>query len=136
MKAFRDRDDKVRLFRPQKHIERLNNSATRLCIPPLDPETVLDAMRTLIDLDRDWVPHTIGTSLYVRPVIIATEPFLGVRPAHTYLFYMILSPVGAYYAEGMNPVKILVTDKYVRAVGGWRRRGQDRRELCRQPVCG
>ena len=69
-------------------------------------------------LFRSWVPSTVGTSLYIRPTIIANEPFLGVRPAKSYIYYVILSPVGAYYPEGMNPVKILVVDRYVRAVEG------------------
>ena len=118
LKAFRGKDDTVRLFRPQKHIERMNNSAKRMCIPPLDPEMALKSLVALVGLEKDWVPSTVGTSLYVRPTIIANEAFLGVRPAHAYIYYVILSPVGAYYPEGMNPVKILVVDKYVRAVEG------------------
>ena len=118
LKAFRGVDGKVRLFRPQKHVERLNNSARRMCIPPLDAETALRSIVTLVGVEKAWVPRSLGTSLYVRPTIIATEPFLGVRPAHSYLYFVILSPVGAYYPEGMNPVKILVVDKYVRAVEG------------------
>src|SRR3989442_1559874 len=106
------------LFRPQKHLERLNHPARRLCIPPLDPEQALRALVELVGLERDWVPSTLGTSLYVRPTIIANEAFLGVRPAKSYIYYVILSPVGAYYPEGMNPVRILVVDKYVRAVEG------------------
>jgi branched-chain amino acid aminotransferase len=118
LKAFRGDDGKVRLFRPQKHIERMNNSARRLCIPALDADEVLEALVTLVRLEADWVPHTRGMSLYVRPTIVANEAFLGVRPAKSYLFYVILSPVGYYYPEGLNPVKILVVDKYVRAVEG------------------
>jgi branched-chain amino acid aminotransferase len=118
LKAFRGRDGQVRLFRPQKHVERLNASARRLCIPPLDPGLALTSLITLVGIDRDWVPSTVGTSLYVRPTIIASEAFLGVRPAKSYIYYVILSPVGAYYPEGMNPVKILVVDRYVRAVEG------------------
>jgi len=118
LKAFRGKDGRVRLFRPQKHIERLNNSARRLCIPPVDPDLALRALIELVSLEKDWVPSTVGTSLYIRPTIIANEPFLGVRPARSYIYYVILSPVGAYYPEGMNPVKILVVDKYVRAVEG------------------
>lgn len=118
LKAFRGVDGKIRLFRPRKHVERLNNSARRLCIPPLDPELSLQSLVSLVDLERDWVPGTVGTSLYIRPTIIASEPFLGVRPAKSYLYFVILSPVGAYYPEGMAPVKILVADKYVRAVEG------------------
>jgi branched-chain amino acid aminotransferase len=118
LKAFRGRDGRVRLFRPQKHAERLNNTARRMCIPPIDPDMILASWTTLVGVDRDWVPSAVGTSLYVRPTVIASEPFLGVRPARRYLYYVILSPVGAYYAEGMNPVKIKVIDKYVRAVVG------------------
>ncbi len=118
LKAFRGQDGKVRLFRPQKHIERMNASARRLCIPAMDPAFALQSLVTLVGLERDWVPSSAGTALYVRPVIIASEPFLGVRPAKSYIYYVILSPVGAYYAEGLNPVKIRVEDKYIRATPG------------------
>ncbi len=118
LKAFRGKDGVVRLFRPQRHLERLNQSAERLCIPLLDPELALRSLVMLVGMEKDWVPSTVGTALYVRPTIIASEPFLGVRPAKSYIYFVILSPVGAYYAEGMNPVKILVVDKYVRAVEG------------------
>jgi branched-chain amino acid aminotransferase len=118
LKAFRGKDGTVRLFRPQKHVERMNNSARRLCIPPLDPELALRSLVTLVGLEKAWVPSTVGTSLYVRPTIIANEAFLGVRPAKSYIYYVILSPVGAYYPEGMDPVKILVVDRHVRAVDG------------------
>ncbi len=118
LKAFRGCDGKIRLFRPQKHVDRLNATARRMCIPPLDPALVLKSWTTLVDLDRDWVPSSVGTSLYIRPTVIASEPFLGVRPSHRYLYFVILSPVGAYYPEGMNPVKIKVIDTHVRAVPG------------------
>jgi branched-chain amino acid aminotransferase len=118
LKAFRGRDGMIRLFRPQKHAERLNRTAERLCIPTMDPDLVLRSWTTLVDLDRDWVPSSVGTSLYIRPTIIASEAFLGVRPARRYLYYVILSPVGAYYPEGINPVRIKVIDRYVRAVPG------------------
>ncbi len=118
LKAFRGVDGKVRLFRPQKNIERLNNSARRMCIPPLDPDLALQSIVTLVGVEREWVPRTIGTSLYIRPTIVANEPFLGVRPAKSYIYFVILSPVGAYYPEGMAPVKIRVEEKYVRAVEG------------------
>jgi len=118
LKAFRGVDGKVRLFRPQKHVERMNNSARRMCIPPLDPGLALQSIVTLVGIERDWVPKTIGTSLYVRPTIIASEAFLGVRPAKSYIYFIILSPVGAYYPEGMAPVKIRVEERYVRAVEG------------------
>jgi branched-chain amino acid aminotransferase len=118
LKAFRQPDGGVRLFRPRKHAERLVNSAVRMCIPPLEPEQVVRSFSSLVDLDRDWVPRTPGTSLYIRPTIVATEPYLGVRPAQAYLYYVILSPVGSYYGQGMKPVSILVADQYVRAVEG------------------
>lgn len=118
LKAFRGADGKIRLFRPQKHVERMNGSSRRMCIPALEPAFGLESIRRLVDVDRDWVPRTVGTSLYIRPIIVANEAFLGVRPAKSYLYYVILSPVGAYYPEGMAPVKILVVDKYVRAVEG------------------
>src|SRR6266478_4143519 len=111
LKAFRGVDGKVRLFRPQKHVERMNNSAARMCIPLLDPELALRSLVTLVGIERDWVPKALGTSLYVRPTIIANEAFLGVRPAKSYIYFVILSPVGAYYPEGMAPVRILVVDK-------------------------
>src|SRR5260370_25371780 len=118
LKAFRGVDGKIRLFRPRKHVERLNNSARHMCIPPLDPELALRSLVTLVGIEREWVPKTIGTSLYIRPTIIASEPFLGVRPAKSYIYFVILSPVGAYYPEGMAPVKIRVAARHVRAVEG------------------
>jgi len=118
LKAFRGVDGKLRLFRPQKHVERLNNSARRMCIPPLDPELALQSIVTVVQTDGEWVPRMLGTSLYIRPTIIASEAFLGVRPARSYIYFVILSPVGAYYPEGMAPVKILVEERYVRAVEG------------------
>ncbi len=118
LKAFRGVDGKIRLFRPQKHVERLNNSAKHMCIPPLDPELALRSLVTLVGIEREWVPKAIGTSLYIRPTIIASEPFLGVRPAKSYIYFVILSPVGAYYPEGMAPVKIRVEERHVRAVEG------------------
>jgi branched-chain amino acid aminotransferase len=118
LKAFCGADGKVRLFRPQKHVERMNRSAERMCIPPLDPELALRSLVTLVGIEREWVPKSVGHSLYVRPTIIASEAFLGVRPAHSYIYFVILSPVGAYYPEGMAPVKIRVEEKYVRAVDG------------------
>ncbi|TME44198.1 MAG: branched-chain amino acid aminotransferase, partial [Chloroflexi bacterium] len=118
LKAFRGVDGRVRLFRPRRHAERLVNSARRVCIPPMDVDHVVDSFVRLVSLERDWVPHTLGTSLYVRPTIIATEAFLGVRPAANYLYYIILSPVGAYHSAGLAPIKILVEEQYARAVQG------------------
>jgi branched-chain amino acid aminotransferase len=118
LKAFRGSDGTIRLFRPKKHAERLKMSSERLCIPTLDPELVCGSFHALVGVDHAWVPNKRGTSLYLRPTVIATEPFLGVRPAKTYRYFLILSPVGSYYPEGIAPVKILVADKYVRAVEG------------------
>jgi branched-chain amino acid aminotransferase len=118
LKAFRGTDRAIRVFRAPDHAARLNRSAERLCIPPLDTALVRDSFRALIEVDQNWVPSKPGTSLYLRPTIIATEPFLGVHPSSSYTYFVITCPVGAYYAEGMNPVRILATDKYVRAVPG------------------
>jgi branched-chain amino acid aminotransferase len=118
LKAFRTPTDAIMLFRPQRHLRRLNASAARLCIPPIDEAFTLQAIKELVRLDADWVPRTPGCSLYIRPTIIATDPALGVHPSRTYRFFVILSPVGAYYPEGFEPVKILVEDRYVRAVSG------------------
>jgi len=118
LKAFRGRDGKIRLFRPDKHVARLNRTAERMCIPPVDPDLILRSWTTLVDVDRDWAPSSVGTSLYIRPTIIASEPFLGVRPAKEYLYYVIVSPVGPYYPEGLAPTRIKVIENYVRAVAG------------------
>lgn len=118
LKAYRTESGRIQLFRPQENISRLNRSCRRLCIPEVDENFALDAMKQLIELEKDWVPGAPETSLYIRPTIIAMDPFLGVRASHTYRYFIILSPVGAYYPEGFNPVKILVTSDYVRAVRG------------------
>ena len=118
MKAYKTADGEALLFRPQKNIERMNRTNERLCIPQIDPDDALQAIKAIVDADRDWIPDGEGTSLYIRPFIIATDPHLGVRPAKNYIFCIILSPVGAYYPEGINPVKIYVEDEYVRAVKG------------------
>lgn len=118
MKAYRTEDDKIQLFRPRDNFKRINYSARKLCIPEVDVEYVLDALKKLLQVEKDWIPGEPGTSLYIRPTIIATDPYLGVRASHTYRFFIILSPVGAYYAEGFNPIKIMVTRDHVRAVRG------------------
>jgi len=118
LKAYRSPRDTVLLFRPDKNAARLNHSCERMCMPKMEEHLFLSAIKSVVATDRDWVPRAPGTSLYIRPAMIATEPFLGVRPSQSYLFFVILSPVGAYYAEGFNPVKILVEDHYVRAVRG------------------
>ena len=118
LKAYRGKDDKTYLFRPKENLERMNRSARRMCMPEFDTDMVFKGISTLLDIDRSWVPSADGASLYIRPTMVATEAGLGVRPAKEYLFFTILSPVGAYYPEGFNPVKIFVTEKYVRAVRG------------------
>lgn len=118
MKAYRTKDDKILLFRPMKNMERTNSSNNRICIPAIDEEFCLKALCELIKVEKDWIPKAEGTSLYIRPFIIATDPHLGVRPSDTYKYIIILSPVGSYYPEGISPVKIYVEDNYVRAVKG------------------
>lgn len=118
LKAYHGVDGKIRLFRPDMNARRFNASAERLCMPTIEPDFFTEAIKALVSLERDWVPKAQGASLYIRPTMIATEPALGVRPALEYLFFIITSPVGAYYKEGFNPVKIMVTDEYVRAVPG------------------
>ncbi len=118
MKAYRRANGKIGVFRPRAYIPRLNRSADRLCIPRVDEDLFYDALMKLLEVEKDWVPGSKETSLYIRPFIISTDPYLGVRPSSTYKFMIILSPVGAYYPEGFKPVKIYVTDKYVRAVRG------------------
>ncbi len=118
LKAYRTESGQIQLFRPQENFKRLNRSCRRLCIPEIDEDFALEALKQLIALEKDWVPGAPETSLYIRPTIIAMDPFLGVRASHTYRYFIILSPVGAYYPEGFNPVKILVTSEYVRAVRG------------------
>lgn len=118
MKAYLTAEDKVLLFRPEKNMERLNRSNERLCIPDIDEEFALDALKQLINVDREWIPTGEGTSLYIRPFVISTQPFLGVAASISYKFMIILSPVGSYYKEGVKPVKIFVENEYVRAVAG------------------
>lgn len=118
LKAYRTPKEKILLFRPEKNMQRLNLSSIRLSMPPVDEEFVLDALKTLLEIEADWIPAQRGTALYIRPFVFATEPCLGVRPSATYKFVIALSPVGAYYSEGMKPVKIHVEDSYVRAVKG------------------
>ena len=118
LKAYRRADGHIQLFRPQKNIERMNHTNDRLCIPRVDPDDVLNAIKTLVEVDKDWVPSAEGTSLYIRPFIFATDAHLGVHVSKTYIFAIILSPSGSYYAAGINPVKIYIEDEYVRAVKG------------------
>ena len=118
MKAYRTPDGGVQLFRPMENALRFQSSCERLCIPPIDAQTVVDAITQLVKVEADWVPSEPGTSLYIRPFVIATDPALGVHASHTYIFSVICCPVGAYYKEGINPVRIYVEDEDVRAVRG------------------
>jgi branched-chain amino acid aminotransferase len=118
MKAYTTKDGRVLLFRPENNMKRINNTNDRMCIPEIDVDFCVEAIKALVKVDRDWIPTAEGTSLYIRPFIIATDPFLGVHPAHSYMFIVILSPVGAYYPQGVNPIPIYVESSYVRAVRG------------------
>ena len=117
-KCYRRKDGGLQLFRPTDNLARMSRSARRMGMPELDEETALEGLKQLIAIDADWVPHRDGTSLYIRPTMISTDVGLGVHASKTYLFYIILSPVGAYYKEGLKPVSIYVEDEYVRAVRG------------------
>jgi len=118
LKAYRTPQGNVQLFRPMENIHRLNRSAERLCLPTLDPEFALKALTTLIELDQDWVPSAPETSLYIRPFLFGNDPALGVHAAKNATFVIITSPVGCYYPEGLNPVKIMIENTDVRAVRG------------------
>ena len=118
MKAYRAKDGRVLLFRPEKNMARLNVSNERLCIPKIDEAFALKCIEKLVSVEKDWIPTAEGTSLYIRPFIFATDAHVGVHPGKHLMFMVICSPVGAYYPEGLNPVKIYVESKYVRAVRG------------------
>jgi branched-chain amino acid aminotransferase len=118
MKAYLSKDGKILLFRPKKNMERINSSDDRMSMPLIDVDFGVEAIKVLVKLDKDWIPTVEGTALYIRPFIISTDPFLGVRASNTYKFIIILSPVGAYYPQGIAPVNIYVEPEYVRAVRG------------------
>ncbi|MCF8049678.1 MAG: branched-chain amino acid aminotransferase [Desulfobacterales bacterium] len=118
LKAYQSDESDILLFRPQENFRRLNRSARRLCIPEIDEGFALSALRQLIEIEKAWVPKAPGTSLYIRPAVIATDPYLGVKASETYRFFIILSPVGAYYKNGFKPLKIWVSKDRVRAVRG------------------
>lgn len=119
LKAFAHASDgRPRLFRPDAHAQRLNASARRLCMPEVDPAWLLAGVRALVRVDAEWTPRAPGTSLYLRPTMIATEGFLGVRPSRTYTFYVLISPVGAYFKAKARALKLWVEPNYVRAVRG------------------
>ena len=118
MKTYRAENGELNLFRPDMNAKRTNTTNERICLPRIDEKLFVDAVKALVDVDREWAPDYPGTSLYVRPFVIATEPFLGVRPAKQYCFMIILSPVGPYYKGGLKPTRIYVEDKYVRSADG------------------
>ncbi len=118
MKAYRTADGKVQMFRPIENIRRMNKSAERLCIPEIPEELFMDALKAVVSANADWVPSEPAASLYIRPFIIATEEQISVHASHSYIFTIVCAPVGSYYKEGINPVKILVEDEDVRAVRG------------------
>jgi branched-chain amino acid aminotransferase len=119
MKAYKTSDGKSVLFRPRANFMRMNNSAERMCMPTIDVDFVVEQLKALVKKDADWIPTERGTSLYIRPTMIATEATINLKPSNKFLFFIIMSPVGAIYKEGFNPVAILVSEKYTRAsIGG------------------
>ncbi len=118
LKAYKGDNGEVYLFRPDMNAKRANNSNDRLCIPRIPEDDFVQAVKAVVDVDRDWIPDEPGTSLYIRPFVIATDEHLGVAPSKSYLFMIILSPSGAYYESGLAPVGIWIEDEYVRAVRG------------------
>lgn len=118
MKAYKGADGKYYVFRPDMNAKRTNNTNKRLCIPELPEDDFVQAVKALVSVEKEWIPHDPGTSLYIRPFIIATDEYLGVKPSDHYMFMIILSPSGAYYSSGLDPVGIWIEDEYVRAVRG------------------
>ena len=118
MKAYRGKNDEILFFRPRNNAQRWNDSARRMCMPTMDPDLYCQALNALVDLERDWVPHAPGTSLVLRPAMIATDPYLGVHPSKRYLLFILCSPSGAYFKNGMAPVSIYVEEELIRAAPG------------------
>ena len=118
LKAYRRKDGKVQLFRPMENIRRMNNSAERLCLPQIPEDIALEILETFVALEQDWTPAAEGTSLYLRPYMFGNDETLGVHAVHNATYVIIASPVGSYYKEGINPVKIMIEDEDVRAVRG------------------
>lgn len=115
MKAYRNKEDKVFLFRPDQNAKRFNESAERMCMPTVPEETFIDFIKTLVDLDREWIPKKDGYSMYIRPFMIATDPYVGIRPSSTYKFMIFTCPVGSYYTE---PVRVKIETEFTRAAHG------------------
>lgn len=118
MKAFYVDENTINIFRPKMHHDRFNRSCRRMCIPETDYETFITALEELLRLDKNWVPKEPGTALYLRPSIFSSDDLLAARVSDVYSYYIITSPVGAYYKEGFNPVSLTTPEGYVRAVQG------------------
>lgn len=118
LKAYRTENGDIQLFRPAENAKRMNSSADRMCLPLIDEDDFMQILKTFVDLEKDWVPHSFGTSLYLRPFMFGNDESLGVHTVKHATFMLIASPSGSYYAEGINPVKILIEDEDVRAVKG------------------
>ncbi len=119
LKAYKTPEGKITMFRPYENMKRMNKSAERLCMPTFDADMMVEAISELIKVDEEWIPTAPGTALYIRPTMIANDRMLGVHAAHNYIFFVILSPVGSYYANGLAPTKIMIEEEYVRApLGG------------------
>ncbi len=118
LKAYRSADNTIQLFRPDCNAQRMQDSCDRLCIPQIPAEDFIQAVKTLVEVDKDWVPHVEGASLYIRPFVFASDVGLGVHASKHYVFCIICAPSGAYYAEGINPVRIYVEDEFIRAAPG------------------
>lgn len=118
LKAFKNQDGTIKIFRPEDHHKRFNKSCRRLCIPEINKELFVGGLRKLINLDQDWVPQKQGNALYIRPFVFATDNYLAVKASSTYQFFIITSPVGAYYDEGIDPVSLITSDEYARSVPG------------------
>ena len=118
LKAYRTADNKIQLFRPDCNGQRMIDSSDRMCVPSIPVDDFVQAVKALVEVDKDWVPHSDGTSLYIRPFVIATDVGMGVHASHNYTFCIIAFPSGAYYAEGIDPVRIYVEDEYIRAAPG------------------
>ena len=118
LKAYRGKNEEIYLFRPTENLKRMNISAETLCMAHIDEAVFFDAIKKLVLLEKDWIPRGMGTSLYIRPTMIATECSLGVHPSNEYLFFIVVGPVGAYYASGFAPTKIYVSEEYTRTAPG------------------
>ena len=118
LKAYRTEDGEIRLFRPMENIRRMNNSANRMCLPEINEEDFLQALKVFVEFEKDFVPHSFGTSLYLRPYMFGNDESLGVHTVKKANFIIIASPSGSYYKEGINPVKIMIESEDVRAVKG------------------